>query len=411
MMLAATVLAISACRKNPDADTGQGPYADLVAHTVPNIERSVGLPFKRPPTLQTRSKEQVRQFLIATISDTASQRELRGSQTAYTLLGLLPDTLDFQKLLINLLTEQVVGFYDPKTKVLYVVEGAQRDMVTMTVTHELVHALQDQYIDLDSIQSLHDNDRKMAAQAVFEGEALYEQFAANGISLDIPGGWSQVREMVRKNQSSMPIFASAPPLIRETLLFPYLDGAAFMKEYKTRRGAAVPFADMPQSTEQILDPNAYFTARDTPTTVSFAPLPAELGATVTYTDDLGAFETSILAFGVPSGDAPRRLATGWDGDRYLVVATAKGNALVWASVWDSPAAAKQMDATLRERLVRVPPAGRQRSLTAGEVQGRPVLLYVDVPRGINPKLVPFASVRLSGGAPTATTTAAATPTP
>jgi hypothetical protein len=393
----AIVCATTACRHRPDAGSANGPYADIVAQAVPNIERSVGLTFKRSPKLETRSKAQVRQFLLASISDTASQREMRGSQTAYKLLGLLPDTLDLQRLLVNLLTEQVVGFYDPKTKVLYVVDGAPRDMVTMTVTHELVHALQDQYINLDSIQSQHDNDRKTAAQAVFEGEALYEQFAANGISLDIPGGWNQVRDMVRQNQASMPIFASAPPFIRETLLFPYLDGAAFMKEYKARRGAAVPFADMPQSTEQILHPDAYFTARDTPTTVTIASSAltarAPRGSAVTYVDDLGEFETSLWVYGAPAEHASQRLADGWDGDRYVVLSTPRGDALVWASVWDSSAQAQRVQAALQPRLTASPT--RTRTLMAEQIQGRPVLLYTDVPRGVDPHLVMAGDIRLA----------------
>ena len=56
--------------------------------------------------------------------------------------------------MLELLTEQVVGYYDPATKVLYVVDGAEPAMVNVTVTHELVHALQDQYLNLDSIQKI-----------------------------------------------------------------------------------------------------------------------------------------------------------------------------------------------------------------------------------------------------------------
>jgi hypothetical protein len=312
--------------------------------------------------------------------------------------------------LVNLLTEQVVGFYDPKTKVLYVVDGAPRDMATMTVTHELIHALQDQYVNLDSLQFLRDNDRKMAAQAVFEGEALYEQFAVNGVELNVPGGWNRVRGMMRKSQSAMPIFAAAPPLIRETLLFPYLDGADFIKAYKARRGRAVPFADMPQSTEQILHPDeAYFGTRDAPTAVSFAPLAAP-GMTPMFDDDLGEFETSIFVFGPPADSASRQLADGWDGDHYLLFATPHGNALAWASVWDSPRQAHRVQAALDRRLAERVAAERRaadraakgkgdesprtRTLTAGNVDGRPVLLYLDLPKGVDPAVISLSSVQL-----------------
>jgi hypothetical protein len=280
----------------------------------------------------------------------------------------------------------------------------------MTVTHELVHALQDQYVNLDSLQFLRGNDRKMAAQAVFEGEALYEQFAANGVELNVPGGWNRVRAMMRKSQTAMPIFAAAPPLIRETLLFPYLDGAEFIKTYKARRGHAVPFADMPQSTEQILHPEtAYFGTRDAPTPVSFAPFTSartRAGMTPVFDDDLGEFETSILAFGLPADSAPRQLAEGWDGDHYLLFATPQGNALAWASVWDSPAQAHRVQAALERRIAernarqnagenaRDAAARRSRTLTAGTVDGRPVLLYLDLPEGVDRSVISLSSIRL-----------------
>ena len=175
-------------------------------------------------------------FLLKEFADTA---QMRGSsparELAYKRFGLLPDTLQLQKLLVNLLEEQIVGFYDPKTKVLYIVNGSTSEIVGITVTHELVHALQDQYISLDSVQKVEgDNDRQSAAQAVFEGQAVYEQIAVmlgnNNAAFNLPGGWDRVREMIRENQSAMPIFAAAPPLIQETLIFPYLSGAEFIRQ-------------------------------------------------------------------------------------------------------------------------------------------------------------------------------------
>ena len=47
-----------------------------------------------------------------------------GEETAYKLFGMLPDSMDLRKFLLAVLNEQVVGYYDPATKVLYVVEGA-----------------------------------------------------------------------------------------------------------------------------------------------------------------------------------------------------------------------------------------------------------------------------------------------
>src|SRR5687767_563867 len=153
-----------------------GPYADKVRETIPQIERATGLKFKTPPKLEVRTKAQVREFLLSKFDEQQPAQELAGEEAVYKTLGLIPQSLDLRKFLLDLYTEQIVGFYDPAKKVLYVVEGAPREIARITVAHELIHALQDQYINLDSLQrSTGDADRTLAAQAVIEGQATYEQ--------------------------------------------------------------------------------------------------------------------------------------------------------------------------------------------------------------------------------------------
>src|SRR6185437_7434641 len=169
-----------ACQQ--DRPAGSGPYAKEVAAAIPAIEKSVGLKFKTPPKVESRSKDEVRAFLEKKFNEDLPALELAGAERAYKLFGLIPDTLDLRKFMLGLLTEQVAGYYDPATKVLYVV-GAQGngpgavtpEMISITITHELVHALQDQYFPLDSLEKEHgDNDRTSAVQAVIEGEAVFE---------------------------------------------------------------------------------------------------------------------------------------------------------------------------------------------------------------------------------------------
>ena len=55
---------------------------------------------------------------------------------------MIPDTLHMRDLYVKLLTEQIIGYYDPKTKVLYVVDGAPEGYVGETILPEVVPALQ-----------------------------------------------------------------------------------------------------------------------------------------------------------------------------------------------------------------------------------------------------------------------------
>ena len=400
-----------ACSSKPQAYSG--PYGAQVSAAIPKIEATVGLKFKHPPKIEARSKEQVRTYVMKQFTDAREIRELSGEELAYKRLGLLPDTLKLQQLLVNLLEEQIVGYYDPATKVLYVVNGSSPDIVGIVIAHELVHALQDQYISLDSVQKVTgDNDRASAAQAVFEGQAVYVQIAVslggNNVAFNLPGGWERIREMIRENQSSMPVFAAAPMLVQETLIFPYLSGAEFIRNYMERRRGSIVYNDLPISTEQVLHPSAYFLNRDNPTRVTLGPL---INAKEIYGNDLGEFETRLLLFQfLKNQDDAVRGAMGWDGDRYAVIDTPKGQGIVWLTVWDSATEAGEyydlMGQAIGNRFSAKPststPAtksysvnGRSIQLTTLEIQGRPTVLYVDVPAGANLHIVQPGRVQLA----------------
>jgi hypothetical protein len=394
-LLALTLAA--ACTRGEGSDV-DGPYARQVAAAIPAIEKGTGLHFKEPPKVETRTKQQVRAFLEQRFADEVTDEEIEGQQIMYSRLGLIPDTMKLRRFMLDLLTEQVAGFYDPKTKVLYIVDGAPPEQVGFVVSHELVHALQDQYTDLDSIQDAKgDNDRSMAAQAVFEGQAMLVPLkAALGPGAFFPGGWDRVREMIRQQQASMPIFNSAPFAIQETLLFPYLSGAEFMRRFEAERPGQSPYnANLPASTEQILHDQAYFgKERDKPTEVT---LPAPATGSVLYSDNMGEFETRLFLFQhlQDQSDAVRG-AAGWDGDRYLVLRTPHGDGIVWLTVWDSNIDAAEFGSDLedvmskrfRSSAPRSTSAGKSytvsdRTITiwGGELDGRSVVLYTDRPKG------------------------------
>jgi hypothetical protein len=408
----------AACQ--PDRPVGTGPYAKEVATAIPAIEKSVGLKFKTPPKVESRSKDEVRSFLEKKFDEDLPALELAGAERTYKLFGLIPDTLDLRKFMLGLLTEQVAGYYDPATKVLYVVgtEGpgpgaVTPEMITITITHELVHTLQDQYFPLDSLEKEHgDNDRTSAVQAVIEGEAVFEQMSAmlggNNFAMALPGGWERVRQMIRDAQGTMPVFATAPMFIQESLLFPYLSGAEFVRHFKEKRPGQMPFRPPPTSTKQVMHPDRFLDSLDVPTRVLF---PKPEAGSVVYENDLGEFETRLYLF-QHLGDAgiAARGAAGWEGDRYLVVNTSRGAGLTWLTVWDSPIDAAQfrdlMEQTIEKRFKTAHAAGgsgttrkfaakgRSVELAAVTVQGKPVVLFTDVPAGAPTRLIDISKVKL-----------------
>jgi len=409
--LAAGAIVASCSDRKPTAYSG--PYAKQVSEAVPAIENAVGLKFKKPPKVESRSKQQVREFVTRQITDPVAARQMAGMAAAYKRLGMIPDSLNLQKFLIDLLEEQIVGYYDPKTKVLYVVSDAPKETVGLTITHELVHALQDQYISLDSTQQIEgQNDRQSAAQAVFEGQAVYEQVSAmlggTNVAMNLPGGWDRVRDMIRENQSSMPIFARSPTVIQETLIFPYLSGAEFVRNFKDRNAGKSVYDDMPVSTEQILHPTAFFGKRDVPTLITLPPLK---GASLTYENSLGEFETRLFLFQhLKDQNNAVQGAAGWDGDRYALFDTPRGPGIAWVSVWDSRSDAAEFfdllgkvvakrygaaaDSTAGAVVRNYSAGGRSVEVRTDEIGGRPVVLYVDVPAGASTAVLDLNAVTL-----------------
>ena len=382
------------------------------------IEKSLGRKFKTLPKLEVRTKDQVREFLLKHLEDTVPQRELAGQTATFRVLGLIPDTLDLKKFFVPLLTEQIIGYYDPRAKVLYIVQGAPSDYVGFTIMHELVHALQDQYVNLDSIENqTEDGDRQSAVQAVIEGQATYEQAVLmtggpGNLVASLPGGWEQIRAMIRDAQATQPVFANAPMVIQESLLFPYVNGADFVRRYDARHPSSMPFDSLPQSTEQVLHDAAYFGAHpDRPIIIT---LPTIAGSF--YQNNLGEFGTRLFIFkSLNSTKVAASAAAGWGGDRYAVVHTPRGDGITWVTAWDTQLDGAEYVSALTETVAKryadttgkLPTApadksgarrydvgGRTIVIATREINGRMVVSYTDVPRGANAALVDLAKVTL-----------------
>jgi hypothetical protein len=295
------------------------------------------------------------------------------------------------------------------------VEGAPREIARITVAHELIHALQDQYLNLDSLQRATGNaDRTLAAQAVVEGQATYEQMinmvgGEGNIAARLPGGWDQVRQMIREARNEMPVFATAPILIQEALIFPYLSGAEFVRRFKEQRPGQSPLEHLPVSTEQVLETSAFFGPRpDLPTRVT---LPALRTGERAYENTIG--ELGIRIFVYEHGkdqNTALRAAAGWDGDRYALVRTPTGHGIAWVTVWDSAVDAAEFAGALAESVLQryggtlVGPAGGARSftgsgrsirITPAERGGKTIVMYTDVPAGESLDVIDLNRVVLS----------------
>lgn len=398
------LLGVLACGGEEAAQAGDGdtadPLAALVDSLLPVLEALSGLEAVAPVRVAERSSDQVRAFVEHRLAEDYPPDVVDGIRDTYAMLGLLPDTLQLEALLAELYAEQIVGYYDPDSTTLYVIEGVPRDALRPVLAHELVHALQDQHIALDSLISLErGNDRQMAAQAAIEGHATLVMLAflageATGGPVDpatLPDPSAQIRAGLDAS-AAYPVFQSAPALLREVLIFPYAEGASFAWRVWAARpaGARPAFPEiLPRSTEQVLAPGERFIATtDEPTDVTFTD--GAEGHRVAYENTFGAFETGLF---LQLGGAERSAATGWDGDRYRLVEDGQGRrVLVWWSVWDDAASADAFAAAARVALrTSTRPVDVRRSDA-----GMPAVLVRVGAAGMAPADLPASTLTCSG---------------
>jgi hypothetical protein len=371
-----SILLLVSCRGESPKRTSPDRLQHLVDSLRQPVERVTGLRFKSPPRSAIRSREQVREYLIKKLDEELPPARMQGLQTAYRLFGLLPDTLRLRALLLDLYTEQVAGYYDPDSAMLFGVAGADPEQLRLVLAHEMVHALQGQYLPLDSI--LHEtanNDRLTAAQAVLEGQATLasiDVLASGRMISTSPEFWDLYREQVQEQQSSMPVFAKAPLIVREALIFPYLAGAEFMRWWKESGRDSVPYGPrMPVSTEQVLFPDRYAKG-DAPVALAF---PQDSG--VVYEDVLGEGEIRVLLSQLAGSTEVRaRGPIGWGGDRYRVYATPEGPALVWYVLWDDTRSAERFLWGYGGRLRSTAREGYRTILENVTLQGKAATKYV-----------------------------------
>ena len=213
--------------------------------------------------------------------------------------------------MVRVYSEEIAAFYDPKTKTMHLIKeppvaeakkpgflesllggkkaGFDKDENKTVIAHELTHALADQNYDLDKMQKAveADDDRSLALSSLIEGEATLAMIGAQMDDWDgSKVGAIPAADLDRTFSLMMPFMSmaggaslrEAPPILSESLIFPYLRGMVFCASLTNEGGWKAlneAYENPPQSTEQILHPEKYRDQPDPPT--DGRPRPARAG--------------------------------------------------------------------------------------------------------------------------------------
>ncbi|MDQ3809751.1 MAG: hypothetical protein M3336_05620, partial [Chloroflexota bacterium] len=333
------------------------PDATVLRAIERQVARQRGLAPSTEIPLRMLDQRSLREYLLAIYDRDYLPNEREADQKLLVALGLLEPWQDLVQLQLELLQGQVIGIYDPDDKVMFVVAdagfgAAQR----ITYAHEFDHALQDQQFDLNRVAPKHplSNDRSLAAHAVVEGDAVLLQslWAAAHLTQD------DLLELAGSSSEGDDSLARAPLIVRAELLFPYVEGFSFVRQAYRDAGNSFSAVDEllrnpPESTAQILHPDR-FRAGIRPVEVHLPDVSQSLGPDWRRVGSgvLGELDTRVLLEQYGDHAEATRVASGWSGDRWLLLEKQGRSVLALTTAWDSEAAASDFFAAYAQGLRR-----------------------------------------------------------
>lgn len=284
--------------------------------------------------------------LTRAFEDTNPPDEIAKPERLLKLMGLLGPDVSLARTYLDLQGSQVIGYYDPKVKQLFIVsrDGALGAIEELTYAHEFTHELQDRRFDLNSLgldTIKDDSDRVLAILSLVEGDAVSAQASWMTANLT-PAQLGEVAA-AGSDPAMLAVLAATPRILLETSLFPYQAGAAYVGHLLSLGGYSTvdaAYAKLPASSEQILHPGADPSVLEP---IALA-IPGDVAATfgpgwtISAQDTFGELQTRVwLREGGVAGDVARIAAEGWGGDRMALMAGPAGaGAVVWTTAWDSP---------------------------------------------------------------------------
>ena len=385
--------------KQGDGKKDDATHAPLTKDQAKELFRSVDeilsfvsadtkLPIKHTVKRKLITRDEVNKYLREKFDEDEGAKRLARSEIVLKKFGLLDRDFDLRTFMISLLTEQVAGFYDNKTKTVNLLDWIEPEEQKPVLAHELTHALQDQRVDLtkwsqvgseDIAKNVEEDNSHIqtdegdtARDAVAEGQAMVVfldyTLRPTGKTLESePNIIDRLKDSVTDTSGS-PILARAPLLLQKSLLFPYSEGLGFEDAVLVKAGPEAAFssvlANPPGSTFEIMHPAAYMTHVPVPV-LRMPDIHPLIDAEYTPYDVgvMGEFDVRILTELFGGEQIATALTQEWNGGIYYaaqrksaVTAEQKGStasiAMLYESKWKNEDSARSFVRVYAEQLPR-----------------------------------------------------------
>jgi hypothetical protein len=275
------------------------------------VESHRGLKFKTPVKVTFLADKAFQQEL-GKINGTDAAGYVTEAKVLHAL-GLLDGLPDLAKAEQSLQDSGVIGFYDPKTKQLFVRGVDAKPSVRHVLVHELTHALQDQWFSIDRTFPT-DDETELAWRTLVEGDAVRveNEYIATLSAAD--------KRQIQQADAGGSLPPGVPDILLELDYFPYQAGPPFTEAVVSKAGQDrldAAFTKPPTSTAQVIHPDLFLAGR-APKSVDF---PAADGAVIDK-GILGEFGLDLVlerlnAHGELTSGQAQAITAGWSGDRYI----------------------------------------------------------------------------------------------
>jgi hypothetical protein len=318
--------ASTALPKAESGGTSNAEFAAAADEVLEQMSEITGLKLVTPLKKTLRSREEIRAYVVRQMNEDKNPGERYAGQRSAEAFGLIPKGFDLDSFMVDLLTEQIAGLYDPKAHEFYIADWIPLADQRMVMAHELTHALEDQHFQIeDWVKAARPNDdAELAREAVLEGSAM-----AAMVDFLLQGSGRSLRDLPDFDPSMLvgdladsAGLQKAPQFIKDTLIFPYFGGLKFSASILTPSGwSSLPgvFTKPPVSTQQILHPALYLSGK-IPAKVELPSLETMLGTGWSKLEEntLGEFGWEEVLKQFLGEERAKPLSETWNGDRYAV---------------------------------------------------------------------------------------------
>ncbi len=277
----------------------------------------------------------------------AGEAELEAYEFLLKQFDLLNPDHNLKDILFDSHYDNLYGFYHPKSKNLVMMEGTSKHIIMNILFHELVHAAQDSALDLNALitQRCTTLDASLAFKALVEGQAsAIEIFIRIDQNLQNQTRKEVLQNILSQMNSNLNYeIGDELDFLSRLETFPYYFGLEFVLQryLNDTEDFAKMFDRIPDSSEQVLHIEKFQKDEKPVITVlqkNTKALKSLPGFDLLLETTLGEYYIKEIFSKIPSSDSHLsnvNAASGWGGDRAIVMKIKDKLVLVWDTNWDS----------------------------------------------------------------------------